>query len=52
MDESGYSFNWKADLDKQPYYVLSAVCLPSKQLLLEYQEIRSKDYDLNSEGAT
>jgi hypothetical protein len=51
MDESGYSFNWEADLDKQPYYVLSALCFPSEQLLLAYQKIRSEVSDLNLEGA-
>lgn len=51
MDESGYSFNWEADLDKQPYYVLSAVCFPSEKLSLAYQEIRGKVSDLNLEGA-
>jgi hypothetical protein len=52
MDESGYSFKWEANLDKQPYYVLSAVCLPSEQLPNAYQEIRSEVSDLNLEGAT
>jgi len=52
MDESGYSFNWEANLDKQPYYVLSAVCLPSEKLPNAYQEIRSEVSDLNLEGAT
>lgn len=50
MDESGYSFNWEADLDNQPYYVLSAVCFPSEQLLLAYQKIRCEISDLNLEG--
>jgi hypothetical protein len=51
MDESGYSFNWEANLDKQPYYVLSAVCFPSEQLLLAYKKIRSEVSNLNLEGA-
>jgi hypothetical protein len=51
MDEAGYTFNWEADLDKQPYYVLSAVCLPSDKLLNIYQEIRRKISNLNLEGA-
>lgn len=51
MDESGYTFNWERDLDKQPYYVLSAICLPSEELPKAYQEIRSKVSDLNLQGA-
>jgi len=50
MDESGYSFNWEADLDKQPYYVLSAVCFPSEKLWSAYREIRRKISGLNLEG--
>jgi len=52
MDESGYCFNWESDLDKQPYYVLSAVCFPIEQLLLAYQKIRNEVSDLNLEGGT
>jgi hypothetical protein len=51
MDESGYSFDWKKDLDKQPYYVLSAVCLPSKGLHTVYQKIRNEVSNLCLEGA-
>ncbi len=51
MDESGYTFNWEADLDKQPYYVLSAVCLPSYEIPKVYQKIRSEVSNLNLKGA-
>lgn len=52
MDESGYCYNWEKSIDEQPYYVLSAVCLPSEQLFIAYQKIRSEISDLNLEGAT
>ena len=52
IDESGCSFNWKGDICKQPYYVLSAVCFTSEQLPSAYQKIRSEVSALNLEGAT
>jgi hypothetical protein len=50
MDESGYTFDWEADLHKQPYYVLSAVCLPAEELPTVYQETRSEVSNLNLQG--
>ena len=49
MDESGYTFNWKADIKIQPYYVLSAVCFSSDKLPLAYQKIRAEISNLDLE---
>lgn len=52
MDESGYSFNWEVNLDKQPYYVLSAVCFTAEQLFLAYEKIKNEVSSLDLEDAT
>lgn len=46
MDESGYSSNWQSDMEKQPYYVLAAICLPCDNLVSVYDAIRKKIHDL------
>lgn len=40
IDESGYQSNWKETYDKQPYFVMSAVCLPADNISSGYDEIR------------
>lgn len=52
MDEASYSFNWEANINEQPYYVLSAVCFPSEHLISIYQEIRKEFSNINLEGIT
>lgn len=51
MDESGYSPNWKADMDIQSYYVLSGVCIPADTYPEACQKIRTDIKNLNLPGA-
>lgn len=40
MDEAGYTLDWESDIDQQPFYVASAVCIPADQLPGLYQWAR------------
>lgn len=42
LDESGYSRNWETDIAHQPFYTLSAVCLPAGRLEALYADVRAK----------
>lgn len=40
LDESGYQYNWDANIHDQPFYVLSVVCLPADRLSDAYTAAR------------
>ena len=42
LDESGYSRDWKKQIDEQPFYVLSAVCLPMSNIPAAYDRLRGE----------
>ncbi len=42
LDESGYSRDWKKQFDEQPFYVLSAVCLPVSNIPAAYDRLRDE----------
>jgi hypothetical protein len=50
LDESGYSWDWKKQIDEQPFYVLSAVCLPMSNIPTAYEKLREEVNDLNLPG--
>ena len=47
MDDSGNSFNWETDISAQPYYVLSAVCVPDDVYPDACEEIRTSITNLH-----
>jgi hypothetical protein len=42
LDESGYAPNWINSIAEQPYYVLSAVCIPGNRLAESYTGLREE----------
>lgn len=40
VDEAGFEWNWKAGIEAQPFYVLSAVMLPCEKLSTLYKDAR------------
>jgi hypothetical protein len=42
LDESGYSPDWKKQIDEQPFYVLSAVCIPTSNIPAAYERLRKE----------
>jgi len=50
MDECGFSFNWKEDIGEQPFYVLSAVAIPVKNVRLAYEDVRQSLGNLGIPG--
>jgi uncharacterized protein DUF3800 len=41
LDEAGYTPDWRAGISQQPFYALSAVCLPADRLQEAYSGIRA-----------
>ncbi len=50
LDESGYSRNWKRQINEQPFYVLSAVCLPVGNVPAAYQRLSTEIGEMNLPG--
>lgn len=50
LDEAGYSPDWKSDVENQPFYSLSAVCLPSDRLSEAYQDTRNTISSIDMPG--
>ncbi len=50
IDESGYTGNWLMDIENQPFYVLSAVCLPMDAYPNVCADLRSEIQKLNLPG--
>jgi hypothetical protein len=51
MDEAGYSYDWKSDIDTQPFYVASAVCVPSPSYPEACKTVRKEIDSLKLPGA-
>lgn len=47
IDESGYTPDWRSGIDAQPFYVGSAVCLPSDAIPHFYSSLRRGIDELN-----
>lgn len=41
LDEAGYTSDWITGASQQPYYALSAVCIPAEQLRTSYSDTRA-----------
>jgi len=50
IDEAGFSWNWKEEVDQQPFYVLSAVMLPMDKLASTYNALRERVNELKIPG--
>lgn len=50
LDESGYSRDWKRQIEEQPFYVLSAVCLPASNVPAAYQRLSAEISKMNLPG--
>ena len=47
MDDSGYEFDWKTDITQQPFFVMSAVCVPEQVYPKACQNMRISITNLN-----
>ncbi|MDQ7858550.1 MAG: hypothetical protein QN174_13250 [Armatimonadota bacterium] len=42
IDEAGYTPDWKAGIEQQPFYVASAVCIPAPNVPPLYASLRQE----------
>jgi hypothetical protein len=50
LDESGYTFDWESGIYEQPWYVLSAITLPTNAIGKSYSILRSAIHDIDIPG--
>ena len=50
LDESGFSRDWKKQIDGQPFYVLSAVCIPMSSVPPAYDKVRREINEISLPG--
>lgn len=50
LDEAGYSRDWKKQIDEQPFYVLSAVCVPMDKIPAAYDRVRREINEMDLPG--